>query len=164
MAIAALDPNGVLELVSESDPAYNEIVQNQSEIDAWKALSAKQRADTPEPVPTYTHGPSATKWLYGSLSAITMAALADNSTKLGDDGQLMMSPATSDTIAARIALRGWENFPTKFETAPFKFRGLEYDAVTEEALATIPLPIIREIARAAKEGNTLSGIQAKNSG
>jgi hypothetical protein len=163
MGIAPLDPVSVEKFVSEYDPGHNKIVKNQEAIDAFNKLSETARTGKTEPAPEFAHDPSSTFWHIGSLDSILMSALSDDLTSIGEGGGLVIRSAESDVLAARLALKGWDNFATKFETETIKLKGFDYEGVSREAIKMIPLPILRDIGRRAKAANTLDGIKAKNS-
>lgn len=157
MGIAPLDPVSVEKFVSDHDPGHNKIITNQAAIDA--AVAENKQAPEPE----FEHDPKSTFWHIGAIDSIVMAALSDDLTSIGESGGLVIRSAESDVLAARLALKGWDNFDTKFTTETIKLKGFEYEGVSNEAIKTIPLPILRDIGRRAKVANTLDGIKAKNS-
>lgn len=166
MAILALDVSSTEPYVSDLDPDKNAVLLNEADIEAWKKSKAQDKGEQPEPV--YGHGPKATIWKIGALDGICMANLSDDLTSVGQGGNLVLRNAHSDVLAARLALKGWENFKiggkdVEFATETINLNGYKYEAVTEEVAGLIPLPVMREIGRKAKESNTVSGVQEKNS-
>lgn len=167
MGIKALKFTSVDRYVSDLDSGKNATVTNQADIDSWKKSKAKDRG--PEPEPKFEHSPEATVWLLGTLDSITMAALSDDLTSIGAEGGLVLRNADNDITAARLGIKGWENWndddgnPLVFKTEELVVRGRKVDALTEELVEMIPIPVLRELGREIKRRNSMDMVEAKNS-
>lgn len=169
MGIKALNPALTERYVSEADPGHNAILKNKHEIEKWQADADKGKDVGPRPEEVWEHDPKSTFWLIGTVDSLLMADLSDELISNGGSNGLTLKNADNDAWAARLALRGWENFtdddgdPIEFKREKVPFRGRMVMAVPEELARLIPLPVLREIGRQAKKANTLTGVQEKNS-
>lgn len=167
MGIKALSLTAVERYVSPLDPGYNKTCINQDEVDAWGKSKAKNKGDRPQP--KFQHAEGATVWLIGTLNSIVMSMLADDLASFGAEGAMVIRNADNDVLAARIGLKGWENFtddagnPVPFETETLVFRGHKVEALTSELAELIPIPVLRQIGQEVKRLNSLDSVQVKNS-
>jgi hypothetical protein len=167
MGIKALSLTAIEKFVSPHDPGYEAVLKNQAELDAWLKSKAKNKGPQPELV--YAHSPDATVWHLGTLSSLLMSVLQDDVASFREEGAMTIRMADNDLLAARLALRGWDNFedddgnPVPFTTELINLRGRKYEALSEELTSRIPIPVLRSIGQHAKLQNSLTSIQAKNS-
>lgn len=167
MGIRSLSLTAVERYVSPFDPGYNAICTNQAEIDSWDKSKAKNKDARPEP--KYQHAEGATVWLLGTMSSVVMSILADDVASFGEEGAMVLRSSDNDLLAARLGLRGWENYTDDdgnqiaFETESVVLRGRRFDVVTEELISGIPIPVLRQIGQQVKKSNSVDAVMAKNS-
>lgn len=166
MGIKALSMTAIERFVSPFDPGHRAICTNQDAIDAWDKSKAKNKGDRPEP--EFRNSPESTFWHLGTLSSLAMSILQDEAALFSEEGSVSLRMADNDVLAARMAIRGWDNFddedgPVAFETETVKLRGRKFEVLTEALAARIPIPVLRSIGQHAKQQNSLDAIQAKNS-
>lgn len=142
MGISALKLEGIEPFVSPLDDGYN--------------AGPKDEDGNP------THSDKATKWLIGTLTSAQASVLADDMASFGAGGAMTIKRADNDILAARMALRGWENFELEFKQEDAEVRGREMKLLANDVADRIPLVILRQIGQKAKQTNTLTKAEEKN--
>jgi hypothetical protein len=167
MGIKALSLTAIERYVSPLDAGYQAVCTNQAELDSWDASKAKSKGE--RPTPKRKHDENATVFLLGTLSSLVMSMLADDVASFRDEGAMTIRLADTDVMAARLGIRGWENFfddagnPVVFETESVVIRGRKFDIVAEDLAARIPIPVLRGIGQHVKQQNSIDSVTAKNS-
>lgn len=109
------------------------------------------------------HLPGASVFILASLPAVHKTILSDTMSSYAEGGVLVMRPAENNLMAARMAIKGWENVDAVFEVRKEWVNGYELELVTLESINVIPRDIVSEIGRRVKQENQLSEEQEKNS-
>lgn len=136
MGIRALNLEAIDRFVSPSDPDYR---------------------------PNGKHLPGATVFLLGTIDSIQLSALKDGLASYTEDGGMQLRSADNDLLAARLALRGWENFDADFMAEETYIRGHKWMMAAEECVRRIPLDTLREIGARVKTQNSIGEELGKNS-
>ena len=108
-----------------------------------------------------------TVWLLGAIGSIAKTKIMGDSLDIiMKDGVPEVTPSLNamaqDLLVVKVGLKGYENFPIKYETEKLMVGGAELTVVSDKIIEQIPRNVLTELATVIWGENSVSEEERKN--